>query len=61
VEECAVVTASEATKYECLGISLDTTSCPNGGQRSWFRCPDCSRRVLKLYCPPCCPSFACSG
>ena len=30
-------------------VSLDWTPCHLGGERPWFRCPDCDRRVLKLY------------
>jgi hypothetical protein len=30
-------------------ISLDRTPCPYGGNRVWFRCPRCSRRVAILY------------
>jgi len=30
-------------------ITLDWTSCHYGGQRPWFRCPGCQRRVAVLY------------
>jgi hypothetical protein len=30
-------------------ITLDWTSCHYGGQRPWFRCPGCRRRVAILY------------
>jgi len=31
-------------------VSLDRTSCNYGGQRKWFLCPRCWRRVALLYC-----------
>ena len=30
-------------------IHLDTTPCHYGGHRNWFKCPQCSKRVAKLY------------
>lgn len=30
-------------------VEIDWTACHLGGERPWFRCPDCSRRVLDLY------------
>ncbi len=30
-------------------VKLDKTPCNYGGQRSWFRCPGCDRRVAALY------------
>ena len=30
-------------------IKLDKTPCHYGGERSWFRCPGCDRRVAVLY------------
>lgn len=30
-------------------VRLTATPCPFGGQRAWFQCPACRRRVGKLY------------
>ena len=30
-------------------VKLDKTPCHYGGERSWFRCPACDRRVAVLY------------
>jgi len=30
-------------------VSLDRTPCRYGGERLWFSCPQCSRRVVSLY------------
>ena len=30
-------------------VKLDKTPCNYGGQRPWFRCPGCDRRVAVLY------------
>lgn len=30
-------------------IAIAWTACHLGGERPWFCCPDCGRRVLKLY------------
>lgn len=30
-------------------IAVDWTSCHYGGQRPWFVCGDCEKRVAKLY------------
>jgi len=32
-------------------VQLQTTPCHLGGQRHWFSCPRCSRRVAVLYAP----------
>jgi len=32
--------------------SLEATPCNYGGVRWWFHCPECDRRVRKLYMPP---------
>jgi hypothetical protein len=61
VEECTSISASEPATYAHLGISLDATSCPNGGVRLWFKCPTCNRRGYKLYRPPGERFFACRG
>jgi hypothetical protein len=31
---------------------LEATPCNYGGVRWWFHCPECDRRVRKLYMPP---------
>jgi len=33
------------------GIGLTWTPCNFGGERSWFECPGCGRRVGKVYLP----------
>jgi hypothetical protein len=45
-------------KYD-YSVSLDYTECHFGGYRPWFRCPDCSERVGKLYMPPGGYRFSC--
>ena len=40
-------------------ISLTTTRPYFGGFRYWLACPECSRRVRKLYLPPNETHFAC--
>lgn len=39
----------EDWKDENCAVSLDWTACHLGGQRPWFLCPDCGRRVAILY------------
>lgn len=40
-------------------ISLAWTACTYGGERPWFHCPSCNRRVLVVYLPPGSRVFAC--
>lgn len=40
-------------------IGLEWTACNYGGERPWFRCPFCNRRVLVIYLPPGSGVFAC--
>jgi len=40
-------------------IWLETTPCHYGGERWWFRCPQCDRRRAVLYCVA--SVFACRG
>lgn len=40
-------------------VPIETTSCNFGGERPWFRCPDCSERVGGLHCPPAGERFRC--
>jgi hypothetical protein len=40
-------------------VQLDYTECNFGGYRTWFKCPDCSERVGKLYMPPGGYRFSC--
>jgi len=35
-----------------LTIPIDRTPCHFGGDRPWFRCPECDARKAKLYKPP---------
>jgi len=32
-------------------VHIESTDCNYGGQRWWFRCPDCGRRCRVLYLP----------
>ncbi len=36
-------------KSVCQSVELDWTPCNYGGQRPWFRCPNCGRRSAVLY------------
>jgi hypothetical protein len=38
-------------------LYMQATACHLGGQRQWFICPDCGKRVAVLYAPG--PHFAC--
>jgi hypothetical protein len=40
-------------------IEYTSTKCHFGGERFWFICPYCSRRVSKLYLPPSGDYYAC--
>ena len=40
-------------------VPLTTTACNFGGERYWFQCPRCRRRVGALYIPPRKTEFAC--
>ncbi|MCP4604270.1 MAG: hypothetical protein GY847_27730 [Proteobacteria bacterium] len=40
-------------------VPIDTTYPNFGGYRWWFLCPDCRRRVGKLYLPPSALRFSC--
>lgn len=40
-------------------IALTWTSCSYGGERPWFRCPGCERRVRVIYAPPGNTMFRC--
>lgn len=40
-------------------ISLTRTPCFFGGERQWFICPGCSRRVGLLYRKPLSPHYFC--
>jgi hypothetical protein len=60
VEDCEVICVSTAVGNLAIGgISFDHTRGGRGGQRRWFRCPRCGRRMFKLYRPPGSPFFAC--
>ena len=52
VEECEVISVSTATGNLALhGITFEYSRGGRGGQRRWFRCPRCGRRMFKLYRP----------
>jgi hypothetical protein len=38
----------EGTKFEFM-VPITRTDCHLGGQRPWFRCPNCLKRVALLY------------
>ena len=60
VEECEVISVSTATGNLALhGITFEYSRAGRGGQRRWFRCPRCGRRMFKLYRPIRSPFFAC--
>ncbi len=40
-------------------VPLVWTACQYGGERPWYRCPACDRRVSALYLPPDADRFAC--
>lgn len=40
-------------------VQIEYTDCHFGGVRPWFRCPRCSDRVRKLYCPPTAHRYLC--
>lgn len=43
---------ADATGKNCgYLVTLSATVLPSGGQRWWFHCPECSRRVDVLYLP----------
>ena len=58
IEDGAAVLRYPAGRgFLCVG--LESTPANLGGSRYWWRCPDCSRRSLKLYLPSRSDSFAC--
>jgi len=75
VEECEGININELIRriknslkeallkveLEGLGndIKLTTSRTGNGGERYWFFCPKCNRRVGVLYKPPGSSSFLC--
>ena len=40
-------------------VGVEWTVCTHGGERPWFRCPGCDRRVRALYLPPGHDHFRC--
>ncbi len=60
VEECEVITVSTIWgNVAARGFAFEHTRGGRGGQRTWFRCPSCGRRMFKLYRPPWSSCFAC--
>jgi hypothetical protein len=52
VEDCEVISVSTTMgNLAIYGISFEYTRRGRGGQRRWFRCPRCGRRMFKLYRP----------
>ena len=49
VEDCEVITVSTIWgNCAGLGFTFEYTRGGRGGQRTWFRCPGCGRRMFKL-------------
>jgi hypothetical protein len=62
VEECEVITVSTIWgNSAAIGFTFEHTRGGRGGQRTWFRCPMCGRRMFKLYRPLGSSLFACRG
>lgn len=66
VEDCRRINVSQLDLASALfvelglqRIELTSTPCYFGGQRKWFLCPTCSRRVGTLYCKPLLDEFLC--
>jgi hypothetical protein len=59
VEDCEVICVSTAVgNLAMYGISFAYTR-GGRGQRQWFLCPRCGRRMFKLYRPPGSAFFGC--
>jgi hypothetical protein len=54
-----VTTLGGARQHLRYSVSLESIPCTYGGVRWWFTCPQCERRVGKLYKPPLKQRFAC--
>lgn len=54
VEECEIVRASDRPS-----VAQPTITSSSPGQRRWLACPNCGRRMFKLYRPPNSQVFAC--
>ena len=50
--------AGEKREY-CITVPIVRVPCNYGGVRPYFTCPDCHRRVLKLYKPSSQAKFSC--
>ena len=54
------VTARDGSKTDySYPVSLPHTPATFGGERVWFACPSCAKRVRKLYLPPSGGRFLC--
>ena len=47
--DCYIKWINYGPRNQCNAIDLVPTKCHYGGQRQWFRCPACSKRVGILY------------
>jgi hypothetical protein len=54
-----IISRTGENTYREQIIYLDTTPCNFGGQRWWFRCPECNRRCRILYHASGYTDFAC--
>lgn len=67
VEECQRVSISQLNlppdtlnvEVNTQIVSLTRTNCYYGGERFWFNCPTCSKRVGTLYRKPLSDYFLC--
>jgi len=56
----SVTNPDAGEKRECsINVPLVYVTLNHGGVRPYFTCPDCYRRVLKLYKPPPYATFSC--
>ena len=51
-KELKPIVLNSNIELEDQDIELTTTTTGNGGERFWFRCPNCFRRVGVLYMHP---------
>jgi hypothetical protein len=57
--EYNVVQVDGTQKQMCEAVRMTTSRTHRGGERRWFCCPICERRVGGLYLPPGQEYFAC--
>jgi hypothetical protein len=59
IVEYAVTQGQSPPMTMRVTVPLTWTPCNYGGERPWFRCPACDRRVLVIYAPPGGRTFRC--